>query len=39
MSRMTMLQGVEGMITGAVEGVTRVIDATDHSTGENPYYT
>jgi Fe/S biogenesis protein NfuA len=38
MSRMTMLQGVEGMITGAVEGVTRVIDATDHSTGENPYY-
>jgi Fe/S biogenesis protein NfuA len=38
MSRMTMLQGVEGMITGAVEGVTRVVDATDHSTGENPYY-
>jgi Fe/S biogenesis protein NfuA len=38
MSRMTMLQGVEGMITGAVGGITRVIDATDHSTGENPYY-
>jgi Fe/S biogenesis protein NfuA len=39
MSRMTMLQGVEGMITGTVEGITRVVDATDHSTGENPYYT
>jgi Fe/S biogenesis protein NfuA len=38
MSRMTMLQGVEGMITGTVEGVSRVVDATDHSTGENPYY-
>jgi Fe/S biogenesis protein NfuA len=39
MSRMTMLQGVEGMITGTVDGVTKVVDATDHSTGENPYYT
>jgi Fe/S biogenesis protein NfuA len=38
MSRMTMLQGVEGMITGTVPGITRVVDATDHSTGENPYY-
>jgi Fe/S biogenesis protein NfuA len=38
MSRMTMLQGVETMIKGAVPGIERVIDATDHSTGENPYY-
>ncbi len=39
MSRMTMLQGVEGMITGTVDGINRVVDATDHSAGENPYYT
>jgi Fe/S biogenesis protein NfuA len=38
MSRMTMLQGVETMIKDAVPGIERVIDATDHSTGENPYY-
>jgi Fe/S biogenesis protein NfuA len=39
MSRMTMLAGVQTMITDAVPGVSKVIDATDHSTGENPYYT
>ncbi len=38
MSRMTMLQGVEKMISEQVPGVTQVIDATDHATGENPYY-
>jgi Fe/S biogenesis protein NfuA len=38
MSRMTMLQGVQTMITDAVPGIDKVIDATDHSTGENPYY-
>jgi len=38
MSRMTMLQGVQAMIIERVPGVTQVIDATDHSTGENPYY-
>jgi Fe/S biogenesis protein NfuA len=39
MSRMTMLEGVQTMITGAVPGIEKVIDATDHSTGENPFYT
>jgi len=39
MSRMTMLQGVQTMIVDAVDGIDKVIDATDHSTGENPYYT
>ena len=39
MSRMTMLQGVQTMIVDAVPGIEKVIDATDHSTGENPYYT
>ena len=38
MSRMTMLQGVQTMIVDAVPGIDKVIDATDHSTGENPYY-
>jgi Fe/S biogenesis protein NfuA len=38
MSRMTMLQGVETMIMEAVPGISKVVDATDHSTGENPYY-
>ena len=38
MSRMTMLQGVQTMIQDAVPGIDKVIDATDHSTGENPYY-
>lgn len=38
MSRMTMLQGVQTMIADAVPGIDKVIDATDHSTGENPYY-
>jgi hypothetical protein len=27
------------MITEAVPTITKVVDATDHSTGENPYYT
>jgi Fe/S biogenesis protein NfuA len=38
MSRMTMLQGVETMIMEAVPTITKVIDATDHTTGENPYF-
>lgn len=38
MSRMTMLQGVQTMIKQAVPVIERVIDATDHSTGANPYY-
>lgn len=38
MSRATMLQGVQTMLVDNVPGVTNVIDATDHSTGENPYY-
>ena len=39
MSRMTMLEGVQTMIMEAVPTITTVVDATDHSTGENPYYT
>jgi len=39
MSRMTMLEGVNTMITEMVPAVTKVLDVTDHTTGENPYYT
>jgi hypothetical protein len=35
---MTMMQGVSTMIKDAVEGVEKVVDVTDHTTGENPYY-
>jgi Fe/S biogenesis protein NfuA len=38
MSRMTMLDGVQTMLSEAIPGVTAVKDLTDHSTGENPYY-
>jgi Fe/S biogenesis protein NfuA len=38
MSRMTMLQGVQTMIMEAVPAITKVVDATDHTTGENPYF-
>ena len=38
MSRMTMLEGVSTMITEAVPGIEKVLDVTDHTTGENPYF-
>jgi len=38
MSKMTMLDGVQTMLSEAIPAVERVKDLTDHSTGENPYY-
>lgn len=38
MSRMTMLEGVQTMVTEQVPDIQRVRDITDHTTGENPYY-
>ena len=38
MSRMTMLDGVQTMITEQIPAVLRVKDLTDHTTGSNPYY-
>jgi Fe/S biogenesis protein NfuA len=38
MSKMTMLDGVQTMLSEALPAVERVRDLTDHSTGENPYY-
>lgn len=38
MSKMTMLDGVQTMLSEAIPAVQRVRDLTDHSTGENPFY-
>ncbi len=38
MSKMTMLDGVQTMLSEAIPAVERVKDLTDHTTGENPYY-
>jgi Fe/S biogenesis protein NfuA len=38
MSKQTMLDGVQTMLVDAIDGVERVRDLTDHSTGENPFY-
>jgi len=39
MSRMTLRQGVERMLAQSVPEVTAVHDITDHSSGENPFFT
>jgi Fe/S biogenesis protein NfuA len=38
MSKMTMLEGVQTMLAEQIPAVQHVRDLTDHSTGENPYY-
>lgn len=38
MSAATMVQGIQTAIKEAIPEVTEVIDATDHSAGENPFY-
>ena len=38
MSKMTMLEGVQTMLSEKIPAVQRVKDLTDHSTGENPFY-
>jgi Fe/S biogenesis protein NfuA len=38
MSKQTMLDGVQTMLVDAIDGVERVRDLTEHSTGENPFY-
>ncbi|NNL30028.1 MAG: iron-sulfur cluster assembly accessory protein [Gemmatimonadetes bacterium] len=38
MSRMTLRQGVERMVAQSVAEVTAVHDVTDHTSGENPYF-
>jgi Fe/S biogenesis protein NfuA len=38
MSRMTMLEGVQRQLVEKVDGLERVRDLTDHTSGENPFY-
>lgn len=38
MSAMTLTEGIKTAIVDAIPEVTEVIDATDHSQGENPFY-
>lgn len=39
MSRMTLRQGVEKMLKQSVPEITAIHDVTDHSAGQNPYFT
>lgn len=39
MSQATLTEGIRASILDAIPGVTEVVDATDHSAGENPFYT
>ena len=38
MAKVTLSQGIETAITNAVPEIERVVDVTDHASGENPYY-
>ena len=38
-SSVTLKQGVESYIVAKVDGVTELVDITNHVEGENPYYT
>ena len=37
-AQLTLRQGVEQMIQAAVPEIKRIVDVTDHASGENPYY-
>ena len=38
LSAQTMVQGIQSAIMEAIPEVTEVVDATDHTAGENPFY-
>jgi Fe/S biogenesis protein NfuA len=38
MSALTLREGIEAAILAAIPEITEVVDTTDHSVGENPYY-
>ena len=38
MSRMTLTEGIQKMLIDALPEITEVVDATDHTAGENPFY-
>ena len=37
-SKLTLQQGVERELFAALPRIERVVDVTDHESGENPYY-
>jgi len=39
MSAATLVEGIQVAIKEAIPEVTEIIDATDHTAGENPFYT
>ena len=38
MSQATLTEGIQRAIVEAVPEITEVVDATDHSAGDNPFY-
>ncbi len=38
MSQMTLRQGIETTLLEEVPELARVLDVTDHGSGENPFY-
>ncbi len=38
MAKQTLSQGMQSQITAAFDEINEVLDATDHSLGDNPYY-
>ncbi len=38
MSQVTLKQGIESAILQDVPEIKRVLDDTDHASGDNPYY-
>jgi Fe/S biogenesis protein NfuA len=38
MAKVTLTQGIEQSIKGAVPEIEKVVDVTDHASGTNPYY-
>ena len=38
MSAMTLREGIQTAILGAIPEITEVVDVTDHGAGENPFY-
>ena len=38
MSQMTLRQGIETTLLEEVPELTRVLDVTDHGSGDNPFY-
>ena len=38
MAQVTLSQGIEASLKEAIPEIGNVIDATDHSSGQNPYF-